>query len=66
MTLTEEYPWTTFIIACAIVSIGALFIYLKTHEVILWGEFLLWLPVSWLLVLLLAILFHIFLNLWKN
>jgi len=53
-----------YLISCVITSIGALIIYAKQHDRFSFdfGEFLLWLPLTWVMVLILAFLFQLLLR----
>jgi len=54
--------WTEYLIACVIISIGALVIHLKDNSPPNFSAFFLWLPVTWVLTLTFAFgfifLFH--------
>lgn len=49
-TLKERYPWKNYLITLVVVSLGAFLIHLKNYRPPQIGRFILWLPVSWLVV----------------
>ena len=46
--------WIQYLIACAIVSVGAFVIHLKQYTPIQLGRFFMWLPITWFAVLVMC------------
>ena len=61
-TFTERHPVWVYVIVSVITSIGALIIHSQFNNGIDWNVYFIWLPVVWLMVLVLALLFNIFMS----
>lgn len=62
MSWAEQNGWFMYGLTCLLVSIVALIIHVRTYSPPNWEEFLLWLPITWFLVLVFAMGFHYFLK----
>jgi len=53
--IKNRYDWKGYLISCIIVSFGAFFIYALQSKKFSLSEFIIWLPISWIIVLILMI-----------
>lgn len=61
-TFTERHSVWAYVIASIITSIGALIVHAILNHGIDWNVYFLWLPFVWLMVLVFALLFNIFMS----
>ena len=60
--IKERYPWKEYFIVLTIVSFGSYIIHARFNNPINLNQFFSWLPLVWLLVLILMIIFCEFLG----
>lgn len=60
--IVKDFQWKHFLVSCIIVSIGAFFIHSRYNSPINFQAFFSWLPVSWLLVFVMAVGFTFFIG----
>jgi uncharacterized protein (DUF983 family) len=53
--ISKRYDWKGYIITCIILSLASFFIHAQDYNPILWESLLKWIPIVWLLVLILMI-----------